>query len=151
MGLLVLIGRAEFAIRGRDTWQIAIEGYDPRDLLHGHYLQYRYRFNWQGEDRCGLDGDVARPERDCCLCLTRSTPRGIDPPVHAVACDEAPACDGWLRSDRVAPPLRYFVPEQRARDLELALREREAALELTCGPEGEPAILELYLDGQPWR
>lgn len=153
VGLLFLVGRAEFAARSGPTWHIPIEGYDPRDLLHGRYLQYQFSFNWQGHSDCGGKVRGGQPDLDaaCCLCLTRTNDLGIDPPVRQLSCDEAKRCDGWLSTATVQPPLRYFVPEDRARELETALGEREASLELKGGPSGSPAILELYLDGTPWR
>ena len=130
-----------------------IAGYDPRDLLHGRFLSYQFRFNWQGDSPCGDQSSDGRPELDpdCCLCFTRTNELGIDPPVRQVACDQVDGCGGWLRSNEVLPPLRYFVPEDRARALQAALGERQASLELRCGPQGAPAIVELYLDGSPWR
>ena len=59
-------------------------------------------------------------------------------------------CRGWLRSEAVLPPMRYFVPEERAAELEQALRDSDAAIDLTCGPDGQPVIGDLYLDGVPW-
>ena len=153
VGLLFLVGRAEFAARSGPTWHIPIEGYDPRDLLHGRYLRYQFRFNWQGQSDCGDRVSGSRPDldTDCCLCLTRTNELGIDPAVRQISCEDVEGCDGWLRAEAVEPPLRYFVPEDRAPELEAALVEREASLELTCGPGGTPAIIELYLDGAPWR
>ena len=153
VGLLFLVGRAEFAARSGPTWHIPIEGYDPRDLLHGRYLQYQFRFNWQGESDCGGETRGGQPDLDptCCLCLTRTNDRGIDPPVRQVSCADAERCDGWLEAASVEPPLRFFVPEDRARALERALGKREASLELASGSSGTPAIIELYLDGAPWR
>lgn len=153
LGLIVLILRAQFTIASAPTWRIPIEGYDPRDLLAGQYLQYRFRFNWGSEHECG-SGDEASPWLDhgCCLCLQRADPLGIDPEVTRVSCDSPPArCDGVLEAAAVRPPLRYFIPEARATDLENALRTRAAALELVINPERAPAIVELYLDGRPWR
>jgi hypothetical protein len=150
VGLLVLVGRAEWAVRSGPSWHVAISGYDPRDLLHGHYLRYRFDFTWAGESTCGPEEGKALTD-GCCLCLTRTNERGIDPTVRQVSCDTARQCDGWLRSETVRPPLRHFVPEDRARELELALAERQASLELVCTPAGKPAIRELYLDGRPWR
>lgn len=153
VGLLFLVGRAEFAARSGPTWHIPIEGYDPRDLLHGRYLRYQFRFNWQGQNDCGDRVTDSRPDldADCCLCLTRTNELGIDPAVRQTSCYAVESCDGWLRAEAVEPPLRYFVPEDRARELEKALGEREASLELTSGSSGTPAIIELYLDGAPWR
>jgi uncharacterized membrane-anchored protein len=152
LGLIALIGRSEYAVRHGPTWAIPIEGYDPRDLLHGHYLQYRYQFKWQGEDTCGVRSTTERDlEPVCCLCLTRDRPDGFDPAVRQIWCEDAEAtCDGVLRVESVIPPLRYYVPEDRAFALEEALRTRGAALELRISPEAQPAIRGLLLDGRPW-
>lgn len=153
LGLAVLVGRAEHASRHGAVWTIPIEGYDPRDLLHGQYLQYRYRLRWQGGDTCGSSSHGAgQPVPGCCLCLTRDGASGYDPFVRQVQCDEAPGtCEGSLRAEGMMPPQRYFVPEDRAQALEAALRAHEAAIELTASPSAEPAVRELLLDRRPWR
>ncbi len=148
VGLIALVGRAELSRRLGPTWQIPIAGFDPRDLLHGRYLRYRFRFDWQGESTCGTAGTISA---DCCLCVTQSTPDRRNPAVRQVPCREVRQCEDWLRADALRPPLRYFVPEAQALDLETALRERAAAVEVQRGIGGQPAIGELYLDGLPWR
>jgi hypothetical protein len=135
-------------------FQIRIGGYDPRDLLHGHYLQYRYEFNWQGPHSCGgaaADAWVLDPV--CCLCLTRVGKTGFDPAVSQVECDatQTGRCDGVLRARSVLPPLVYFVPESNARELQTALGSRSFALEIACGLDRTPAVRELLVDGVPWR
>lgn len=153
LGLLAMVGRAEYVVATSPTWRFEIDGYDPRDLLHGHYLQVRYRLNASGPHDCGFarSGPDLDLDPACCLCLTRSDPDGIDPPVRQTTCDTAPTCDGWIRADRMLPPVRYFVPEDRALELETALRQRQGALELQIDRDGRPAIRQLYLDGEPWR
>ncbi len=165
IGVLALIARAEWAERSGTAWVIPIAGYDPRDLLHGHYLQYRYELPWQGTNTCSQTqkapwgGSPARPlgqraQQDptpgCCLCLTRTRtdPR---PSVREVSCAHTDTCDGWFRSDALMPPKRYFVPEERARELETALQNRSAAIRLRSTANGHAVVGELLLDGQPWR
>lgn len=159
LGLLALVGRAEWAVRSGPVFTIPIEGYDPRDLLHGQYLQYRYRIRWHDVDTCD---DTLRVDHEgiliqelapqCCLCLRRSAADGYDPFVQQVPCDaDRLGCDGLLRSASIMPPQRHFVPETEARALESALRTHEAAIELSIGPTGEPAVRELLLDRRPWR
>ena len=117
-GLLVLVGRAELAVRSGPSWQVAIEGYDPRDLLHGRYLQYQFDFNWRGQDTCGSGGGTRSPSAGCCLCLIRTHSSGIGPAVRQVDCASVEGCDGWLRSDGVrrasayrrCPVMRRNVP-----------------------------------------
>ena len=147
VGLLALVGQAEMARVG-PSWRLPIAGYDPRDLLHGHFLRYRFALAWDGASTCGAADAL---DDACCLCLTRSNPHGIDPPVRQVACSEVERCDGWLRSSHLQPPLRFFIPEEHAKALEDALRERDASVAVTSSRDGTPAIGELFLDGLPWR
>lgn len=154
VGLVGLIARAEFGLRSGPSFRIPIAGFDPRDLLHGHYFSYQYAFNWQGASNCGSEREsVPQPTLDpaCCLCLTRVEGSVQNPEVRQVWCEEARTCDGWLRTNFVQPPLRYFVPEDRAEALEKALQDRKASLELNSDPRGQPRIHDLYLDDRPWR
>lgn len=153
LGLLVLVARAEMLLRSGESFRIAIEGYDPRDLLRGHYLEYRFDFDWRGESTCGelSLGVPAGLDSSCCVCLTADVDSNMLAEARQVGCDQVESCDGWVEVAAIAPPLRYFVPERQAPELEEALRGRSASLSVTCGPGGEPAIGELYLDARPWR
>jgi uncharacterized membrane-anchored protein len=153
LGLLVLVARAEVLLRSGQSFRIAIQGYDPRDLLRGHYLQYTFDFDWHGESTCGVTsgGLPAGLDSSCCICLTADVDSNTLAEARQVACDQVSTCEGWIEAAALAPPLRYFVPERQAPELEEALRGRSASLSVTCGPGGEPAIGELYLDARPWR
>lgn len=37
-----IIGSTLFARHGADIYRVKIIGYDPRDMLYGHYLRYRF-------------------------------------------------------------------------------------------------------------
>ncbi len=155
LGMLAVVGRAEFASRGGVVWTIPIEGFDPRDPLHGQYLEYRYRVRWHGPNTCGDDSanpvfDVVRT--GCCLCLQTDRDSRVDPGVRQIHCDERPPdCDAVVQADPLSGRQRYFVPEDRAQDLERALRDRPAAIEFRVAADGLPATGELLLDGRPWR
>ena len=155
LGLLALVGRAEWSVRHGPVWTIPIDGFDPRDLLHGQYLQYQYRLRWRGQNTCGPHQDAwGEPHLvvGCCLCLVRDTPDGYDPFIRQVDCTIGPQeCDGILQSKSVMPPLRHFVPEERATALEAALGSHQASIELSIDPKGEPAVRDLLLDRRPWR
>lgn len=156
LGLVAMIGRAEFVQQTRPRWRFDVEGYDPRDILRGRYLNLRYDFVRRGPDTCGVatpQGPFAdRLDYGCCLCLHRTDPDGVNPEVRQTSCEEAQrTCDGWIRSEDMQPPIEYFIPEERAPQLEAALQDRNAAIELVVDPDGHPALVELYLDGLPWR
>jgi hypothetical protein len=64
------------------------------------------------------------------------------------------SCDGRLTVNEVLPPLRYFVPEDKAVELERTLNDADSArpsVEFVLPPDGKPAIKELYLGDVPWR
>ena len=48
LGLALLVMRGELARHGKPTFRLPIAGYDPRDLISGHYLRYQYELDWQG-------------------------------------------------------------------------------------------------------
>ena len=167
LGIAALIVRAEVKVRTGVEWLLGIEGYDPRDLLSGHFLRYRYAFVWEGEDSCGDqppdDGPalswrgrrspVPGTAAGCCVCLLRRGEGLVEPGARLVRCDEVEdqRCDGALQADDVIDPQKYFVPEDRALALEQALRGRTAAVSVSLRRGAPPAVKDLYLDGKPWR
>ncbi len=147
LGLLALIGRAELNLRSGRPWELGISGYDPRDLLSGHYLRYQYRFDRSYDDTCG-DGDNLDPA--CCLCLgPRSGTR--EPIVRSVQCDAVDSCLSWVRGSDVAGEQRYFIPAERAAELERALPQHSASLRVSITDDGTLAVDTLLLDGVPWQ
>ena len=146
LGLSVLIVQSELRVRGGPVWRLEIQGYDPRDLVHGHYLRYQYVFDWsQSPPSCGHERSLSK---DCCLCLTAT---GGPPEVRQVDCREVSTCEGWLRSEDVEPPLRYLIPEDRATAIEKLVRTRKAELDVTTTGRGNLAVGDLFIDGVPWR
>ena len=121
-----------------------IEGYDPRDLLRGRYLQFRLRLPG------AAPGDCADDDPDCCLCVTAGAPGGIAQ-VARVSCTSSPACDALLPVERASLPLRFYVPEDRAPDLERRLLAAAghggARADVAIAPDGAVQVRGLLLDG----
>lgn len=166
LGIAALIARGEVRQRLGVEWLIGIQGYDPRDLLSGHFLRYQYSFDWSGADSCGAVDDGSPywdrtpgpvpprgVEAGCCVCLTRRGQGLVEPHARLVSCAdvEREGCDGSLAAAHVSGPQKYFVPEDWAPALEKAMRERKPALLVSVRPGEPPAVKELYLDGRPWR
>jgi len=55
-----MVGDAEYGIANARVMRVAIRGYDPRDMLRGHYLNYRFDWN----------ADIAFIGRTTRLCVT---------------------------------------------------------------------------------
>jgi hypothetical protein len=67
-GLAALWGWSDYLSRQGTDWLVPIAGYDPRDLLRGHYVQYSY--DWPG-----LDDGALRQGGPAELCLHGAAPR----------------------------------------------------------------------------
>ena len=139
----LLMVRGEVRSAASKKFLIPITGYDPRDLLHGQYI--RFRFKW------GVEAPTSSCEGPrCCLCL-----RGDEmtrPEVEYVGCEAPPdTCGAVLSGVEATRRQRYLVPEHAGHALEAELRDRDASVEVQCSGDGSFALGELYLDGQPWR
>lgn len=142
-----------------------IEPYDPRDLLYGHYLQFRIRWNWD-EDSKALPPERANA-RDICLCIGQGE---IDPPVHAVECAALrqkekicahslrggnyyanPSADEGGVQDYTSPFNRYYVDERYALALERVFRDGKEKFHigLSMRGNGKAAVENLYVGGTP--
>lgn len=140
--LAVMVVRAE-VIRGTGrVYELPIRGYDPRDLLSGHYL--RFTVVWNGPP----GGCRSGPQ--CCVCFVKGTP-AVDPAVDWRACGTADACDAVVPAPAARSLRKYYVPEDEATALETALRNRSASLRVSISGSGEVIIQDLLLEGQPWR
>jgi uncharacterized membrane-anchored protein len=95
-------------------WDVPIAGYDPRDFLRGHYLQYRYE--WPGI----AAGENGNTPYYSALCI-----KGSAPNITKVSDfdNEADAkCDSIARApgDGITSLIdaRYYVPQTKAAGLE---------------------------------
>lgn len=148
---LFLAVKAQHEAGAYPTAKIKIVGYDPRDLLYGHYLMFRYNWDWAD----GQPGENACYGADCCLCLGE----GADPKASIMTCETAAAqqCPRTVRghyyggTDFTLDNNRYLVSETRARELELILRDEpdRMRMEITLPPRGKNRIKMMYVDGLP--
>lgn len=148
-------------------WRIHITGYDPRDLLKGRYL--RYRFDWNIAEGDSLSCDKFR-KNDCCICLTEKTAGDKKyPKAKVMSCRRTKRrqCDGIARSESDNGNFniglrKYFVDERVATPLDRLLRRRSGDsvnfdLDLLLAPSSKqypvidtnPQLGELYVNGEP--
>jgi GDYXXLXY protein len=137
-------------VRGRSRdFVFEIGGYDPRDLLRGHYLQFSLRVaSVPAREVC-----VDQPPGTCCLCLTHAEPNQVSK-VEGATCATARAeCDGVLPLDVLKRPYRFYVPEARATNIEwrvsAAMQRRAAQAVVAVDADGVARVRELRIDGEP--
>lgn len=156
--LITLAGLTAKAVHDRTTgenWQIEIGGYDPRHLLQGHYITFRYNWNWINDQQaCPQDSSA------CCLCLKRDLTEHIDPAasLHNCQSPRLAACDGVIRGEPRGAGFtfgkeRYYVPERHASYLDNLLRRASDSyrfhVELSVSDRHKAAIRNLYINGTP--
>ena len=149
LAIVLGIVRAErFLGRTRD-FVFEIGGYDPRDLLRGHYLQFTLRV----EPLPQREACVDEPQGTCCLCVTRAQPGQVSQVERATCTTSRAACDASLPLSVLAQPYRYYVPEEHVKALEErmrdAMRRQGARAVVAVDSRGDARVRELRIDGVP--
>lgn len=160
-----MVGDAERTIAKAPVMRVAIRGYDPRDMLRGHYL--RYQFDWNAEIPF-----IGRVVRLCVLSAPADAPARVRPlaPGSQPGADCVLVVDGWgetLAEARRAESQgdvpgrlqftpdgigsgRLYVPERHAARLETLLREGRVRLtiDVAVPAVGSPRIKAWHIDGK---
>ncbi len=146
VSIAVVIGRAEVRRAQAENWTFTARGYDPRDLLRGHYVTFRIDFREDTRRDACLDSDS-----DCCLCLTGAPGSGI-PHTQRMSCADARRCNGMLQTRLIHRLNRYYVPEDRARELDQRVRragnEDRLRVVVAIDSTGHGEIRKLLIGGQ---
>lgn len=127
--------------------RLPITGYDPRDLLYGHYLQFR--FDFAGEPvapACQpvLQGGMAE---QCRLCVTASGAYSVIPVE-----DKTADCAYRLPLTHLTGVRKYFIPEDAAPELDRLLRQPGLVMAVDIFASGDAVTYGgLYITGEPWR
>jgi len=117
LGLAALWGISERSYYQGTDWEVPIMGYDPRDYLRGHYVEFSY--DWPGIDEfrdappemlC-LEGDAPN--------LARVTVKSDGPCANSVRAD-ATGVYGWEALTRG----RLYLGQDRAMALQQELQDR---------------------------
>lgn len=140
-------------------YRLSIEGYDPRDLLRGHYLIFRYK--WP-ESAINMFADNTYPRtKDVCACFSGNPEV---PDVRFDACHSTHSaqkdCKARVKVSGTAhingfqpdQTLRqFYIPEKYALDLENMLRSGKHTFEvgLVPGRDGRAKLKTLYIDNIP--
>lgn len=157
--VLVLIGimiKTELEIKQSKTIMVDIEGYDPRDLLRGHYLNFRFKWNFEPEKTKLYANHLKNIHpREAKLCVLSNGQ------VYPVATDEVLYdCETEIFGKFASTPDRYdfyvglerfYLPETHAKFIEGEFLKQKGQMKLAVNSQGKAVLLELYIGGKPWR
>ncbi len=134
------IGLAEAQRRGAPQIEVKIVGYDPRDLFRGQYLQYRI----------ATEGGGGAYRQQSQACAGPPAPRARQVFLHDGA--QVPEeCEMELPFDFVRAAHRFYIQQDRGRELEEAVREGRASVRLRAVNPRQALVEELLVDGEPVR
>lgn len=109
------------AQQGTD-WDVPIRGYDPRDLLRGHYITFQY--DWPGLKRQDSFSYLST------VCIKGKAPvveRAVElveqPSLAAKGCDAVAIATATDYSNNGLSGGMYFVPQAKAKGYEDRLRD----------------------------
>jgi len=146
--LLVIAGWAgyhEYSVRSGTEVEFKVVGYDPRDLLSGHYLNYRVDY---GVDVCGSN---YRRDEDYCVCLVQTglstSPLLVD---VAVSC-ESVSCPLYLRgrcTGRFHTGLEKFYFPDEYKD-KLRVVPPNSSIRVKIDRMGRGHVVDFLVNGVP--
>jgi len=164
--LAVLVGLKEFKKATGVKLVLDIRGYDPRDLLSGHYITFRVDFKTGKETICSYrrtDQIYVYQNEGVSVygCLHDSvySESGITYRTY-VSRDYPPQdnhCTVVLKgvcergSFRVEALERFYIPQNDAYQLNSLARSGKGAVKVTVGDDGSVVINDLLIDGVSWK
>ena len=141
------ITRLNEVVQNGKLIHVAIRGYDPRDLLAGHYMQYQLDL---GEIQPCTE---ARDEL-ACVCFTESRDSTqLSTPLWGGKCSHLPAdcpvslsghCQGFGRF--VSGIERFYVPESLAPDVQILPTGASVMARID---RNQRVVVDLLIDGMP--
>jgi uncharacterized membrane-anchored protein len=139
---------------------LPITGFDPRNILSGHYLIYEIDYGLEGDNYCS---EKENRSADVYLCLIRDKKkRELYRSSVSVYYDESDlydaGCDavirGKCRYGRFMPDSeieKFYIPEECAHSLDRAIRNGKGKIVLSVTRGGSAVIKDLLIDDKSWK
>ncbi len=145
--IVVLAANAWMNQQQRDSGKemtFPIQGFDPRDMLSGHYLVFEIDYSIDAGNGCPASDIVAT------LCL--------QPEKRVYPSDELPPkCSLYLQGhcnnqgQFSAGLERFYIPQEIASALEEKIRDGKAEVILSIDNNGHTVIRDLLIEKQSWK
>jgi uncharacterized membrane-anchored protein len=142
------LGKASIRLRGNEI-VLPVRGYDPRDLLSGHYLIYTVDYGISDICAPGPGGSGTDPSRQIrvWLCLEGSRYVSLTEPKQCRLRLRG-RCERGFFSAGIE---RLYVPQEKAAKLESLIQGKSASILINVSEQGEPQVKDLLIDGVSWR
>lgn len=101
--------------RDGDIWLLPVAGYDPRDLLRGQYIQFRY-------DTHGVEKMACSNGDQCVLCLNGENQSPIMTIIDSPLAAEQ--CRSWVKIKNIEGQQRFYIPESMASNADALMQSQ---------------------------
>lgn len=121
LGLAALWAQSDHTFRQGTEWEVPIMGYDPRDILRGHYVEFSYDWPLEGVAQSGL----------AFLCLSGDAPQldsviPVESEADLAGCAHPAKADpGHIYGISSLERGRLYLDQNRAAALDVQLRDRD--------------------------
>lgn len=157
LGLGLITGFRAYKASSGHEMKFDVKGYDPRDLLSGHYVQYRVDYGPiaecdELEDTIPLkenEEPLKAKENNLETCVCYSDP---SEPTSGYwkSCDSVESCPVFIRGNckygRFEAGIeKFFIPENKSRYYDSVLRTQGGELTVKIDSGGQASIVDLIL------
>ncbi|WP_165778857.1 GDYXXLXY domain-containing protein [Leptospira perolatii] len=157
--LFSLVLDREIDLRKGKVLILPMTGYDPVDLLSGHYLLFRldlrsddlsctlFKSTNKGISEAGIDLQGSEKATDPCVCYSEMEPTYVESFLKNCSEENRKSAKCWVflrgtcKWNRFDVDIhKYFIPEGKAKEYEDKLRKTGAKLKLRVNEEGRGTI-----------
>lgn len=158
VGLMGMWASTEQWSRQGTDWLVPVEGYDPRDLLRGHYVQFRYAWPGAEEAQFNPTATVEPENYPFGGCITGTAPAiarvvRLASEADRTACPQvlAPADTTMFGTPDLPREGRLYVAQTAAGALEKQLRDPklQGVIRVRLRSDGTVTPLELTFRPRP--
>lgn len=125
-----------------NTIELKVEGFDPRDLLRGHYVTYQVRYGV--DNLCYNKNASFRAAGFICFDTKQFSYQRFRSCTNMLK--------GICQRGRFSAGIeKFYIPQEHATALDKHLREKRGSIQISLTADGKAMVKELLIDGRAWQ
>lgn len=140
VSLLALTGYKKYVLSFGKEVTLPITGFDPRDLLSGHYIIYSVQYGVEG-----ICKDRYEEKIDAYVCLDNKT---FSYSNEGCSLFIAGSCNYGTFNAGIE---RFYIPESRAQELDQIVRGGSGSIVISISSNGAAQVKDLLISGKSWK
>ncbi|MCB1180293.1 MAG: GDYXXLXY domain-containing protein [Leptospiraceae bacterium] len=134
LALFFLTIKKAYTVSSGEKFELNIAGFDPIDLLSGHYVTYRVDYGF----------DPCYPDEVQCICVEKNSFT-----TYATECGSFD-CKNFIKGKCIkgrfkANLEKYFIPEDKAEEIDRIVRIGKSRVRFSLDKQGNAIVEDLIL------